>query len=204
LIDGLGTGNAMDERFRALQQRYQSGELPWDRPLPPPEIIALAERLPAGRALDLGSGTGRAAIYLAQRGWTVDGVDFVPEAVAIAEARAVAAGVGAAVQFSVGSVSALRDHAGPYDLAIDVGCLHGLPADERQQYVAGLAERLRPTGLFILFARLSDATDDRWATAVALKRALAADFTLLEWTAGETVVGEDRWQSVWSLWQRRA
>lgn len=77
----------MDDRFLGLQQRYQRGDLPWDEPLPPPEIIALAERLPPGRALDLGSGTGRASIYLARCGWTVDGIDFVPEAVALADAR---------------------------------------------------------------------------------------------------------------------
>ena len=76
-----------------FQERYESGRIPWDHELPPPEVIsALAER-PAGRALDLGCGLGRAAIYLAQRGWQVDAVDFVPLAIEQASQRAEAAGV---------------------------------------------------------------------------------------------------------------
>jgi methylase of polypeptide subunit release factors len=34
--------------------------------------------LPAGRAIDLGTGEGRNAIWLAGRGWTVTAVDFSP------------------------------------------------------------------------------------------------------------------------------
>jgi 2-polyprenyl-3-methyl-5-hydroxy-6-metoxy-1,4-benzoquinol methylase len=74
-------------RFEMLQRRYQERNLPWDLPLPPPEIVALAGELPPGRALDLGCGVGRTAIYLAAAGWSVDGVDFVPEAIQMAEER---------------------------------------------------------------------------------------------------------------------
>jgi 2-polyprenyl-3-methyl-5-hydroxy-6-metoxy-1,4-benzoquinol methylase len=40
----------------------------------------LFAELPAGKALDLGCGTGDSSIYLAQHGWTVTGVDYVPTA----------------------------------------------------------------------------------------------------------------------------
>jgi len=32
----------------------------------------------------LGCGPGRASIYLARRGWQVDGVDFIPDAIELA------------------------------------------------------------------------------------------------------------------------
>ena len=62
-------------------ERYASGVIPWDDDLPPPELMALVEKQPAGRALDLGCGYGRSSIYLAQHEWEVDGLDFVPQAV---------------------------------------------------------------------------------------------------------------------------
>ena len=80
-------------RLERMQQRYRNGDIPWDHELPPPEVIAIAERLPAGRLLDLGCGTARASVYLAARGWQADAVDFVPEAIAMAQERIQAAGL---------------------------------------------------------------------------------------------------------------
>jgi tellurite methyltransferase len=51
----------------------------WDKPLP-----FLVEQLPKvrkGRALDLAMGEGRNAVYLAEQGFVVDGVDISREAV---------------------------------------------------------------------------------------------------------------------------
>ncbi len=60
--------------FTRFQQRYRDGDLPWDHDLPPPEIIAVAERLPPGRVLDLGCGTARASVFLSvEYGITVVG-----------------------------------------------------------------------------------------------------------------------------------
>ena len=63
-----------------------------DRATPRPFLVdhideSLAEwvedgRLAPGRALALGPGNGRHAVFLAGRGWAVDAVDFSAEAVA--------------------------------------------------------------------------------------------------------------------------
>jgi 2-polyprenyl-3-methyl-5-hydroxy-6-metoxy-1,4-benzoquinol methylase len=49
--------------------------------------------LPPGRALDVGISQGRNAIFLAQHGWKVTGFDPAEKAVALAQKRAVLAGV---------------------------------------------------------------------------------------------------------------
>jgi SAM-dependent methyltransferase len=47
---------------------------------PAPELIAVLEGLTPGTALDLAAGSGRHAIWLAERGWDVTAVDIaVPE-----------------------------------------------------------------------------------------------------------------------------
>ncbi|NTW00713.1 MAG: class I SAM-dependent methyltransferase [Oscillochloris sp.] len=136
-----------------MRRRYQQRDLPWDDPLPPPEIIAAAAQLPPGRMLDLGCGGGRACIYLAQRGWCCTGIDIVPEAITLAEERADAAGVSAQIYFHVGSVADLDLRLAPYDLAIDVGCLHSLNDDQARRYADGLARLLRPGAHYLLFGR---------------------------------------------------
>ena len=47
--------------------------------------------LKAGRALDIGCGTGTDTIYLARHGWEVTAVDMVPNALTAARQKARAA-----------------------------------------------------------------------------------------------------------------
>src|SRR5260370_38125762 len=61
----------------------------------PAELKAVIEgpdALPPARALDLGSGLGTKAIYMAAHGWDVTGVEAVPRALREAQRRAKAAG----------------------------------------------------------------------------------------------------------------
>ncbi len=81
----------------------------------------------------------RASIFLAERGWEADAVDVIPEAITLAEARVDAAGVTARVRLHVGSVTDLGFLAAPYDLAIDVGCMHGLADTDVHVYAAEVA-----------------------------------------------------------------
>ena len=57
-----------------------------------------------GAALDLGSGQGRNALFLSDRGWTVTGVDISD--VAVEQARQQATARHAAVEFVVGDLDA--------------------------------------------------------------------------------------------------
>ena len=79
------------------------------------------------RVVDLGCGTGANAVFLAEHGFQVVGVDFSPVALAKAEARAAKAGV--ACRFVAGDLTAdLSGLGGPFDLALDFGTLDDLGA----------------------------------------------------------------------------
>ncbi len=56
-------------------RRYAGSELIWTAE-PNRFLVAEARGLTAGRALDLACGEGRNAVWLAQHGWQVTGVDF--------------------------------------------------------------------------------------------------------------------------------
>jgi SAM-dependent methyltransferase len=135
-------------------QIYRRGATRWDTstieiPEDLQKLMGEVHASPASRALDLGCGTGTMAIYLAQHDWQVVGVDF--SSVAIQTARQKAAGI-TGVTFVEGDVSRIADIGvqGPFDLAYDLGCFHSLPANRRQAYVQGLAQVMRPGGLFLL------------------------------------------------------
>jgi SAM-dependent methyltransferase len=195
-----------DDLFTTMTERYRSGNLPWADELPPPEIVALCEALPPGRALDLGCGLARSCIYLAQRGWQCEGVDFVPEAIAQARARVIAAGVSDRVTLHVGSVLALDHLEPPFDLAIDVGCLHAQPREAVPVYVAQLRRLLRPGGTFVLFAHLrdeADADEQRWTTLATLEDGFRDGFTVERRLLGTTRMADATWASVW-MWMKRS
>ena len=77
---------------------YRIGFTPWDGHTLGQSLRDLVEgtddtsALAPGSALDVGCGTGDSSIYLAQHGWKVTGVDFVPKA--LDKARAVAIRLG--------------------------------------------------------------------------------------------------------------
>ncbi|MEZ5143104.1 MAG: class I SAM-dependent methyltransferase [Acidimicrobiales bacterium] len=81
--------------FTRLYRRARSVEsLPWHREQPPMLLErVVADRTPGERALDVGCGEGVYAVHLAQKGFTVVGIDFVAAALSAARTRAEAAGV---------------------------------------------------------------------------------------------------------------
>ena len=131
--------------FARLYRRAPSVEsLPWHREQPPALLErAIARRTARGRALDLGCGQGVHAVYLAQQGFSVVGIDFVAAAVAAARTRAEQAGVeGDLLECDV------VDYEAPsaFDVVLDSGCLHHVPREKVGAYRIRLDEWLAPGG----------------------------------------------------------
>lgn len=137
------------------QLMYRVGFSPWDR-TPGPAILGSVldgpDGPPAGRALDVGCGTGRDAVFLAKRGWQVTGVDAVEKALDKARRRAAKEGV--EVQLVRGDVSDLPGLGlePGYTLLYDIGCLHGLPDSARATAAGALTELAAPGAVFVLLA----------------------------------------------------
>jgi SAM-dependent methyltransferase len=150
---GAAEAIIMSERVRVVLNRvYARAErpeqLPWHREEPPQLLVqALEQRAGAGTALDLGCGAGTYSLYMARRGYQVTAVDFMPQAVAMASGRAAAAGLNIRV---VQADVTTWDEPGPFDVVLDVGCLHGLAGAQRQAYRRQVLRWLAPGGDYVL------------------------------------------------------
>lgn len=95
-------------------ERYAASELVWSKG---PNVFVAEEtaELPPGRAIDLAGGEGRNAIWLAQRGWDVELVEF--SEVALDKAALLAERAGVALTRTLADVTAEPPLA-PADLVV--------------------------------------------------------------------------------------
>lgn len=104
---------------------------------------------------EYGCGTGPAACFLAARGFQVDAVDLVPEAITIARRMANRRGV--QVAFSVADICLLATEpvTRRYDLVLDSYCLQSIVTDgDRRAVFAAVRARLEPGGYYLISTAL--------------------------------------------------
>ncbi|HEY69461.1 MAG TPA: class I SAM-dependent methyltransferase [Anaerolineae bacterium] len=158
--------------------RYLLGMAPWDTGISPPELMRFIETHVAGRALDIGCGTGTNALTLAEHGWQVTGIDFSRQA--ISRARRKARKRELETEFIQGQVTTLEKLTGPYDLCLDIGCYHSLPPTAHERYFQRLAELLRAGGTYLLYTFLvaEGTLSPIWPTENRLRRFASKVFDL--------------------------
>ena len=134
---------------------YRIGFTPWDTGVVPRELSDLVEGdggLLAGRALDVGCGTGTQSVYLAQHGWRVTAIDAVGRPLTRARARADAARVDVEwIKADITELGALGIEPG-LTLAFDRGCFHGLNDRQRAAYAAGVTALAAPGAILLMMA----------------------------------------------------
>lgn len=130
----------------AWDARYATDDYVW-RIEPNVFLAREAAGLPPGRALDLACGEGRNAVWLAEQGWTVTGVDF--SEVGIGKARRLADQRGVKASFEAHDVLSWSS-AETFDLVVVLYLQ--LPAPERRVALGVAARALAPRGTLLVVA----------------------------------------------------
>ena len=120
-------------------------EIPWNMQTPPAALVRLVEsrEVKPCKTVDLGCGTGNYAIYLANRGFDVTGIDISPAAITIAEQNAKTKSI--KCNFLVADVLGnLQQFDQAFDFALDWALLHHIFPQCRTKYVENLCRILKP------------------------------------------------------------
>lgn len=135
---------------RAWNESYASGELPWDTGEPEPLLVEFVSSggVASGRTLEIGAGTGTNAIWLAERGFDVLGVDVSP--LAMEKARAKIGKRDLRCRFAAFDFLAAPVPDGPFHFVFDRGCFHVFDEPgERARFATCVAAALAPGGLWL-------------------------------------------------------
>jgi SAM-dependent methyltransferase len=133
---------------RALWDERHAAREPIESPEPDPTLVDEIGALRPGRALDLGAGDGRNAIWLASHGWQVTAVDF--SQVALDRGRALATTRGVRVEWQLADLLEWSPGVGRFDL-VTLFFIH-LPPHERRNVYARAAAAVAPGGTLLIVA----------------------------------------------------
>jgi 2-polyprenyl-3-methyl-5-hydroxy-6-metoxy-1,4-benzoquinol methylase len=103
---------------------------PWDIGKPQPAFVDSADQI-SGSVLDAGCGTGENALFFAQRGRRVTGIDYLDEPIKRAKQKAAERGLTAS--FLVMDALALKDLPQVFDNVIDCGLFHVFSDADRKR-----------------------------------------------------------------------
>jgi cyclopropane fatty-acyl-phospholipid synthase-like methyltransferase len=132
---------------REAFESIYTGKAPWDIGRPQRAFVEVADGV-TGAILDAGCGTGENAMFFAERGHPLLGLDFLEGP--IREATRKAQGRGLAAEFRQMDALTLTDLDRRFDAVIDSGLFHVFSDEDRARYVAGLAHVTRQGGKVFL------------------------------------------------------
>jgi len=123
---------------------------PWDVGRPQPAFVELVRtgELNGDKVLDVGCGTGENALYLAEKGFTVIGVDLTNRAISAAKAKAAEKKL--KVDFREGNALSLDFKDSAFDNVIDSGLFHTFADDDRPVYAREVARVLARRGKYFM------------------------------------------------------
>ncbi len=152
-------------------------------------VAAHLSGLPPGRVLDLGSGQGRNAVWLAMQGHRVTAIDLSP--VATEQAIQLAADAGVECEFIAGNLAEWEPEPAAYDLVL-LSYLQ-LPEPMRRAVHAKAVTALKPGGRLFLIAHHLDNIEHGvggppYPEVNYTEEQLAEDFAALEIERNERVL----------------
>ena len=155
LLTAVSQAQTPSDRRGYWDELFRKGQIPFNKEASKLLQYAIAARKP-DRAIDLGMGEGRNAVFLASKGWNVTGVDFSEQAVKQAKARATAARV---------SIDAIVEDLDRFELGhekwdlIALFYMHAWFHESAHNVPQLLADALRPGGLLVIEGYAGDKGD---------------------------------------------
>ena len=135
---------------RFWNERYEINQTPWDlgEPAPPlADFLAGPEGPSGGKILVPGCGRGHDALYLAEKGFEVVGIDFAPSAVEYCRQQAAERGLDSRAHFEQHDMFKLpRIFEGAFDFAFEHTCYCAIDPALRPQYAEVIHDILKPGG----------------------------------------------------------
>ena len=127
-------------------------EIPWHSEEPAEYLVDLVnhKKVKIGLALDVCSGAGTNAVYLAKRGFEVTGIDISQMATKHAERRAKEAGVSRRCTFFSGDVLRTKLPKNRFDFIFDRGCYHHISKEDKPKFVKIVSDSLKQGGKYFL------------------------------------------------------
>jgi uncharacterized OsmC-like protein len=126
-------------------ERYRGAPSLWTE-RPNQLLVEEVSGLKPGRALDLGAGEGRNAVWLAKQGWDVTAVDF--SRVALERGQAVAQRTGVQIEWEQADLTEYTPAAEAFELVV-ILYLH-LPPAARRRVLNQAVNALRPGGRLVI------------------------------------------------------
>lgn len=122
-------------------------DLPWAHDEPTLFLAEVCHMRSPGTALDIGCGAGTDSVYLAQQGWDVTSLDFMPKALEFTQQRAREAGVDVTpVEADVTTWEPPHQ----FDLVLDHGLLHNMDPVRYPAYRERVIGAVADEGDFVL------------------------------------------------------
>ena len=178
------------------EDRYRTGDMPWEKGAPHPALIAFLKSNPVhGRVLVPGCGTGHDVRALAATADEVVGLDIAPSAITRAKAQPAVGGE----RYQLADLFALPPKLrGTFDAVFEHTCFCAIDPSRRADYAAAVAGALKPGGHLLAIFYLDPGLDPGESgppfgvTRGELDKIFSPSFTVLrEWQPTATYPGRD-------------
>ncbi|NWF86713.1 class I SAM-dependent methyltransferase [Candidatus Bathyarchaeota archaeon] len=142
--------NSSYEEWDQIYRRYPLESLPWELGKPRKILVNLVEKgiIKKGKALDICCGAGTNAVYLAQIGFDMTGIDISSKAIEYAEQKAEQANV--KIRLMVQNFLTLPFQDEEFDFVFDMGCFHHVEVKDRNTFIKGVYRVLKKGGTYLL------------------------------------------------------
>ena len=170
---------------------YRGGRVPWDPGAYDGHLPRILQEfsLSPGTALDIGCGSGKSLIYLAEHGFSGTGIDLSPTALKIAERESRMRGFACHWVKGTFPVDFAEQElpAGAFDFIMERGCFQHQSLEGATEFADRVAHLLSPTGVYYSLIAADKGRRGMWGprwSEQAVRRVLGAamDFVALELT----------------------